>query len=237
MTTGYYDDGQLGALYYFVQHYKYKPGAEHYLVIGPYDHVRWQRGVRAAPNGALSPLLGYNLDPVAEFDIVKLRYQWFDYVFKNGPKPALLKDKVNYEVMGENVWKHAPSIAAMANQRLRFYFNAAPNGGTYRLTEEKPSAADFIAQTVDFADRKEIEQVKFAAANTGNWNGQESIVSRQLRSPNGFIFLSEPFKTPVELSGLFSGCLDFVTNKKDFDFNIQIFELTPEGEYLALSFF
>ena len=43
-TTGYYDDGQIGALYYFTQHYEYKPDAEHYLVIGPYDHIRGQRG-------------------------------------------------------------------------------------------------------------------------------------------------------------------------------------------------
>src|SRR6185312_8005222 len=43
-TTGYYDGGQIGALYYLGQHYRYRPGAEHYLVIGPYDHVSGQRG-------------------------------------------------------------------------------------------------------------------------------------------------------------------------------------------------
>lgn len=37
-TTGYYDDGQRGAMYYYPEHLKYKPDAEHYLLIGPYDH-------------------------------------------------------------------------------------------------------------------------------------------------------------------------------------------------------
>lgn len=235
-TTGYYDDGQLGALYYFAQHYKYNPNAEHYLIIGPYDHISGQWGTRAGGDGAPLPLLGYNLDPVAAIDIAELRYRWFDYVLKGGPKPALLKDKVNYQVMGANVWKHAPSLAAMAERRQRFHLNAARSGKSYPLSEEKP-AAGLIAQTVDFADRADAEQVKFAPANIDNWNGKEVIVSRELTAPNGFVFVSEPFKTPVELSGLFSGRLDFVINKKDFDFSLQLFELTPEGEYVALSYY
>jgi predicted acyl esterase len=31
--------------------------------------------------------------------------------------------------------------------------------------------------------------------------------------------------------------LDFITNKKDFDFNVQLYELTPEGEYVQLSYY
>jgi predicted acyl esterase len=37
-TTGYYDDDQIGALYYYKEHLKYNKNAEHYLVIGPYNH-------------------------------------------------------------------------------------------------------------------------------------------------------------------------------------------------------
>ncbi|MCP3166958.1 hypothetical protein [Myxococcus qinghaiensis] len=52
---------------------------------------------------------------------------------------------------------------------------------------------------------------------------------------NGFTFVSEPLDAPVELSGLFSGQLDFITNKKDFDFNVVLFERTPQGEFIYLS--
>ena len=80
-------------------------------------------------------IAGYEIDPVARIDIVaELRYQWFDWILKGGPKPALLADKVNYEVMGANRWKHAPSIAAMANGALRFYLSAERSGAGYRLT-------------------------------------------------------------------------------------------------------
>jgi putative CocE/NonD family hydrolase len=234
-TTGYYDDGQVGALYYFTQHYRHKSNAGHYLVIGPYDHVSGQWGTRAGTDGTLPPLLGYKPDPVSALDIVELRYQWFDYVLRGRPKPALLKDKVNYEVMGANVWRHAPSLAAMSNRRLKFYLSAERAGDTYRLTEARPPTA-FIPQTVNFAVRSDAAPTNFGPANVGNWNGNETIVGRSLRTPNGFAFVSAPFQTPVELSGLFSMRLDFITNKKDFDFNVQLYELKPDGEYFQLSY-
>lgn len=165
-TTGYYDSGQIGALYYFAQHYKYDPSAEHYLVIGPYDHVRGQRGTISPTGSAMSVLRGYQLDPVAQIDILELRYQWFDYVFKGGPKPALLKDKVNYEVMGANRWKHAPSLAAMGDHTLRFHLSAARSGGAYRLRERKPVGDAFVTQVVDLADRTDVRGCPPAAISS-----------------------------------------------------------------------
>ncbi|HEX5385547.1 MAG TPA: CocE/NonD family hydrolase C-terminal non-catalytic domain-containing protein [Gemmatimonadales bacterium] len=46
---------------------------------------------------------------------------------------------------------------------------------------------------------------------------------------------TDPLPQATELSGLFSGRLDFVTNKKDFDFSVALFELTPQHRYLQLS--
>jgi putative CocE/NonD family hydrolase len=235
-TTGYYDDGQIGALYYFTQHHKYNPKAEHYLIVGPYDHVSGQWGTRTDPSGAPLPLLGYSADPVAAIDVPELRYQWFDYIFKGGPKPVLLRDKVNYEVMGANVWKHAPSISAMADQRVKFYLSSDRSGQNYRLTRA-PIAASAVRQTVDLADRSDAGRTNFAPANVDNWNGQSSIVGSKIETPNGIVFVSDPFKSATELSGLFSGRLEFVTNKKDFDLNIQLYELKPDGQYLQLSYY
>src|ERR1700744_625468 len=42
--TGYYDDGQISAMQYLREHYKYNPKANHYLIIGPYDHFGAQKG-------------------------------------------------------------------------------------------------------------------------------------------------------------------------------------------------
>lgn len=41
----------------------------------------------------------------------------------------------------------------------------------------------------------------------------------------------------TEISGLFSGQLDFITNKKDMDLNMALYELMPNGEYFQLSYY
>ena len=52
---------------------------------------------------------------------------------------------------------------------------------------------------------------------------------------NGLEFVSDPLPRPTELSGLFSGSLDFICNKKDFDFEIDLYEQTPKNEYVQLT--
>ena len=67
--------------------------------------------------------------------------------------PPLLTDRVNYEVMGANEWRHAASLEAMAGGSLRFYLDATASGERHRLTRRKSSKAAFVLQTVSFADR------------------------------------------------------------------------------------
>jgi len=235
-TTGYYDSGQIGALYYFAQHYKYNPAAEHYLVIGPYDHIGGQRGTISPLGTVTNVLRGYQLDSVAHLDIGELRYQWFDYLFKGAPKPAVLKDKVNYQVMGANMWKHAPSLAAMADRRLTFYLSAVRSGGGYRLRQQKPAGDGYIDQKVDLADRTDVDR-KLAGGDIidqalDDW----SIVGEEPKIGHAVEFVSDRFTQPTEVSGLFSGRLTFIANKADFDFSVTLFELTPKGEYFQLSY-
>jgi putative CocE/NonD family hydrolase len=225
-TTGYYDDGQIGALYYFAQHHQYRPGAEHYLLIGPYDHIRGQRGTFGRLGIPQKVLRGYETDPVALIDLGELRYQWFDYVFKGAPKPEILADKVNYEVMGANEWKHAPSLAAMSPRRSKLYLTAAKSGDRYRLSPRKLAASAFVAQKIDLADRSDADRI-FPGGG---------IVDKDLNSWNGLVFASDPFENPIELSGLFSGRFELAINKKDLDFSVELYELTAKGEYVQLSY-
>jgi uncharacterized protein len=92
--AGYYDPYNSESINYLVDHYKYNKKANHYLVIGPYDHITTKLAFKPAV------VEGYSIDPTAQIDTVELTYQWFDYVMRGGLKPALLKDRINYEVMG-----------------------------------------------------------------------------------------------------------------------------------------
>ena len=91
--TGYYDDGQILALHYLREHYKYNKNADHYLLIGPWDHFGSQR----SRNDRV--LRDYTIDPVAQIDTPEITFQWLDYVMRGGKKPEILKDKINFEVM------------------------------------------------------------------------------------------------------------------------------------------
>lgn len=224
ITAGYYYGGPAAATYYFDQYQKYDPKADVTLVVGPYDHFLAQRGT-ASPDGDTTSLNGYTLDPAALQNFTDLRFAWFDHVLKGGPSPPLLADHVNYEVMGANVWKHAPSLAAMSNGPLRFYLSDSRAGNAYRLADKAAGGAP--ALTVDFRDRSDADR---QAPGGG-------VLDKAIDTSNALEFVGDPFAKPVEISGLFSGHLEFVANKKDFDVQVALFAQMPDGQFLQLAYF
>ena len=223
-TIGYYAGGPGAGLYYFSQQEKYNPSAEYYLLVGPYGHIEAQYGPFGLLGNSITSMSGFKLDPVAVVDLVDLRYQWFDYVFKKAPRPGLLRDKVNYEVTGSNTWKHAPSVASIADGTRRFYLSAAKADPGYRLSNRKDKHEGTTDLRVDLANRSDVDR---KAVGGG-------ISSKELDTWNGIEFVSEPLSQNTQMSGLFSGHLDFITNKKDFDFEIDLYELTSHGDYIQL---
>lgn len=216
-TTGYFDGAQLGALYYFQQHAAFAPGAEQYLVVGPYDHLSGQRRSQEV-------VAGYRIDPAARLDIEELRYQWLDYTLRGGPKPALLQAPVNYEVLGANRWRHAPSVAAMAPETWTLHLTPLKAEDAF-LLDPKPAKGG-LGLRVDLADRRVL-----------SFGGAPPLVqSPSLDSDNGFAFATKVLKAPLEVEGLFSGELRVTTNKRDFDLDVELYEQTPKGDYLLLSY-
>ncbi len=216
-TTGYFDGAQVGALYYFNEHTRYNPRADHTLLIGPYEHFTMQTGVQPV-------VQGYEIDPIANIDIQELRFQWFDHVFKGAPKPQLLQDRVNYQVMGGNEWKHAPSLAAMSNGTLRLYLRSGAEGKPLPLSADKPARDEASSQRVDFSDRSDAA-----------WTASPLSLTPTLDDHNGLVFVGDPVTRPTEVSGLFSGQLDFVASKRDMDVSVALYEKMADGSYLNLS--
>jgi len=215
-TTGYYAGSQRGALYYFTQHTLYNPNADHTLIVGPYDDSVMQRGPMAT-------LQSYAVDASALLDLRELRLQWLSYVLKGGPKPSLLKDRVNFEVMGANEWRSAPTLAAMATGSMRFYFDPTAVGDGHRLSQRKIPKHTFVRLTVDLKDRSDAA-----------WTVPTEFISKSLAARNSVMFISDPFSKPFQLNGMFSGQLDFTVNKMDMDLNISLYELLPSGDYIHL---
>lgn len=218
--TGYYDDSQRGAMYYYNQHHKYVKNPNHYLLVGPYDH--WTSQTQPA-----AYLRNYKLDKAAliniRFDLV---YQWFDYILKGKEKPSILKDKVNFQVMGANKWMHKPSLSAMTNDTLQFYLSADKNNDFYAL-KSKANAAK-IELTVDFKDRKSMTNTEYYP-----W----PLEKENINLKDGLLFKSNPLKEDLIINGSFLGNLEFAINKKDVDFSVVLYQLTPAGTYYHLSYY
>jgi uncharacterized protein len=90
-TTGYWDDDQLGAMYYYQQYHLWNKNPNYYLIMGPYDHG----GSQWFPSNELE---GYTIDSLARIPIIDIVFQWFDHVLKDSSLPAILQDRVNFEV-------------------------------------------------------------------------------------------------------------------------------------------
>lgn len=213
-TTGYFDGGQTGTLYYMREHLKYRPGAEHYLLIGPYGHV----GSQGSPDSVLN---GYRIDQAARINIREVIFQWFDYVFKGAPRPAILKDRVNFEVMGANEWRHVPSLNAMSDRFLELYFDKQT------LSTVRPGKKGFTEQVVDFRERQ---------GDIHSYYYLRSIISDSLQT-NGIRFESQALEQDTELSGRFTGQMQVAVNKKDIDYSVVLFEQMPDRRLFYLSHF
>ena len=221
--TGYFDDQQQGAMYYYKEHMKYDPHAEHYLVIGPFDHG----GVQSF---AQKSLMGYKLDSVAAiYNALTLKNEWYNYIFKSAPKPAFLKDKVNFEVMGDNEWKHASSLSEMATDTLTFFLNNAKNGNHFTLGKTANSKS-YVKQTIDLSDRSDSSSLVSLMAGVS----QAPIIDSTINIYNAVTFISQPMEKPIVISGSFFASLKTMINKKDMDIGIALYELMPDGRYFSL---
>jgi putative CocE/NonD family hydrolase len=219
--SGYYDDGQISALEYLKQHYRYNPHAEHYLVIGPYDHFGTHRARKA------EVLRGYRVDPVAQFSTPELVYQWMDHVLRGAPRPAMLVDRINYEVMGANEWRHAASLQQMSAHHVPYYLTAVAEGNRYRLSRAKPAVPGSIERSYDLADH---------TVQNNAHSYPEPIIEEALDQVTELMFVSQRFAQPTVVSGAFTGELDVTTNKRDVDLGVTVFEQTPDGRLMHLAY-
>jgi putative CocE/NonD family hydrolase len=215
-TTGYFDADKSGALYYFREHNKYKKENEHYLIIGPYDHWGAQGFIK-------NELREYKIDPVALIDLNKIWLEWFDYIFKNKPKPSFLKNKINYQVMGTNEWRSTKAMDVFEKNKMKFYLNS--NQSNLSLLNSK-SDNNFSTLKIDLKDRTDADELLGLKYN---------IVDNSLYTKNNLRFTTEPFKKTFEFSGSFSGNIVFSVNKKDVDLYLSLYEETTNGQYFILS--
>jgi predicted acyl esterase len=77
---------------------------------------------------------------------------------------------------------------------------------------------------VDLADRS--DSTRFSPGG--------GVQDTAIDTLNSLVYTSDPLPRATEISGLFRGRLELVTNKRDFDFGISLLELRTDGTYMQI---
>jgi putative CocE/NonD family hydrolase len=218
-VTGYFDADQRGAMYYYDMHNRYGPKEavdNHYLLIGPWDHI----GAQTYPQRKIG---SYTVDKEALVPVLPVVMDWLDHVLRGKEKPSILKDRVNYFVMGGQ-WEHSPSLAAMNKDTLQYFLSGGMDNWHF-LTDDVKEPKGSVTLGFDFQN------------NSSTWRPSEYDILDEsyLTGTDQFVFDSKPLEHDIEICGTPIAYLFININKHDIDLYLSFYEVTSEGKSFQLS--
>jgi uncharacterized protein len=228
-ATGFFDDDQPGALRYYRGHVANAPAAaaaKHYLVIGPWDH-----GGTQVPAKEID---GLAIPENAVVDMRKLHADWYDWALGRAPLPPFFQSqRVAFYVMGENAWRHAPTLEAAGSGR-DMVLNLADPEGTPRSAFQSGKLLGTVprseppAQLVsDPRELPELEVARYAA--------DENLLSTfRAYQKRALVFHSEPFATDTTFAGHMRLVLACAADTPDFDLAAQVMMIRADGSAVEL---
>jgi len=227
--TGHYDGDQPGAFTFYKRHMEYgstEAKAIHYLIIGPWDHA----GTRT-PKREMG---GLKFAEASALDLNKLHDEWYAWTMKAGPKPAFLKKRVAYYVMGAEVWKYADSLESIVNGALTLYLSS--NGAASdvfhsgTLLGTKGSSPTPESWTYDPLDNRPGEAEP--EENPSYLTNQTGVINI---FGEGLIYHSDPFPAATEISGFPKVTVWLAMDVPDTDLAVELYEILSDGSSILLS--
>lgn len=239
--TGCYDADQLGALHFYQEHLRHgtpEAIAQHYLVIGPWDH-----------QGALAPkaqMGGLTFGGPALLDTMSLHLQWYDWALRGGAKPSFLKKNVAYYVMGADEWRYADRLDDITMMTMPLYLDS--NGrandvlasGSLGDAQGRGPADSYIYDPSDVSSVSAEREREYAAALTllRPTFPVDSLVDQTPIYENAgkaLVYHSAPFSRALEVSGFFRFSAWIAIDQPDTDFLVTIHEVKRDGQSILLS--
>ena len=228
--TGHYDGDQPGAFTFYKRHMKYgtaEAKANHYLIVGPWDHA----GTRT-PRAEVG---GLKFGEASVLDLNKLHTEWYDWAMKGGAKPAFLKKRVAYYVVGADEWKYADSLESISNAVKTFYLSSnGAAGDVFRsgmLSEGKPTAGAPADEWI----YDPLNTKPGAAEPDDEPNGLTSQRAVLNLFGEGVIYHSEPFAEATEITGFSRLTAWLKMDVPDTDLEADLYEILPDGGSVQLS--
>jgi putative CocE/NonD family hydrolase len=236
--TGIYDGDQPGALTHYREHLKNTSAAgraQHFLVIGPWDHA----GTRTPK----TEFAGVKVGPEGLVDLPQLHLQWYAWTMQGGAKPNFLQKNVAYYVMGADKWRYADSLEAVTAQSKPFYLDSAGSASRIYasgvLADEigTGSADTYVYDPRDIA----IAALEIASSDplclrpafpTDNLRDQTLLFANDGKQ---LVYHSAPFERRIEISGFFKLSAWISIDQADTDICACIYEIGIDGSSILLS--
>ena len=229
--TGHFDGDQIGAMHYYQQHMIHGNSAvkqKHYFISGPWSHGGTRRPAAA--------LFGLEFGENAVLDMNQLYLDWFDWTLKKQEKPALLKDRVMYYVMGDNQWKYAPEMETLSNELMPLFLSSVKSdakdvfhsGDLLNEPQKSDTAPDVIRY--DPLSNAATRHVHYDQVYSNTFFVDQAYISQE----NLLFYHSAPLSEALEVTGKISFEAYLSINVPDVDFEVRMDEITPKGESIYL---
>ncbi len=221
--TGYFDGDQPGAMRYYREHIKSasKEGRNnHYLLIGPWSHGGTRKPAKE--------FQGFSFGEESVLDMDQLQIDWFDWVLKDGEKPTILKDKVNFYVIGQQEWHSVKNLEDMNNDTQKLYLTSPESSAedvfhSGTLSERIPTEQEqdtFIYDPSDISNSDET----FESYSYGDYLSHEDAFEKNL-----LIYHSSPFPEVLTISGSIKFTAAISMDVPDTDLSVKLFAIMPDG--------
>jgi len=230
--TGFYDGDQAGALTWYREHMRAattEARAQHYLVIGPWDHA----GTRTPAK----EVGGLAFGDASLLDLNDLHRQWYDWTMKDGPRPDFLKQRVAWYIAGPGAeeWRYADTLEAVSDGTRTLYLSSSGRADSVfasgRLAAEKPpETSEPDRWAYDPLHVREDEE------NGEDQTGYVLDQSYPLRlDGEGAIYHSAPLPEGTEIAGQVKLSLWLSLDVPDTDLQALLYEIRPDGSSVYLT--
>jgi putative CocE/NonD family hydrolase len=226
--TGSYDGDQPGAIEHYRQHMKHgnaEAKAQHYLVIGPWDHA----GTRT-PQAQFG---GLTFGKESLVDLPKLHLDWYAWTMQGGRKPEFLQKRVAYYVMDADKWRYADSLEGVTAQSRSYFLDSNGNAndvlasGSLATSPAKGKPDQYVYDPRDLTIA-EIER----NVDPSSLTDQRPIYAQQGKV---LVYHTAPFERDTEISGFFKLSAWLAIDQPDTDFAVSVYEIRPDASAVLLS--
>ena len=229
--TGSYDDDQPGALEHYKQHMRYgtsRARAQHYLIIGPWDHLRtgW---MNRADFG------GLKLEPSSLIDMPKLHREWYAWTLQGAVKPEFLKKQVAFYVIGAEQWRYAESLEAITAGYEELLLDSSTNADDVFSSGSlgfSPATGNPDTYRYDPRDAQGPGSEAEARLDSGSFVDQSVMLALRGKA---LFYHSAPFERDLEVSGFFELVAWISIDCPDTDLYASVHEITSGGDCIRLA--